>query len=110
MKPPASVEVWNSKIGTTKDEWAETWKVKPRDLVSGMKIQRRNLWMASAGGCGSRTCRAQGCRGTENQEHMATCRVIKYGYWKKVERLATKLGLNMEHEPGAHPGKLWSCG
>ena len=36
-----------------------------------------------------------------------TCRVIKYGYWKKVERLATKLGLNMEHETGAHPGKLW---
>jgi hypothetical protein len=49
-------------------------------------------------GCGSRSCRAQGCRGTENQEHMVTCRVIKYGYWKKVERLATKLGLNMEHE------------
>jgi hypothetical protein len=58
----------------------------PRDLVSGIKIQRRNLWMASAGGCGSRTCRAQGCRGTENQEHMVTCRVIKYGYWKKVRR------------------------
>ena len=38
---------------------------------------------------------------------MVTCRVIKYGYWKKVERLATKLGLDMEHEPGAHPGKLW---
>ena len=38
---------------------------------------------------------------------MVTCRVIKYGCWKKVERLATKLGLNMEHEPGAHPGKLW---
>jgi hypothetical protein len=36
-----------------------------------------------------------------------TCRVIKYGYWKKVERLATKLGLKMEHDPGAHPGKLW---
>ena len=36
-----------------------------------------------------------------------TCRVIKYRYWKKVERLATKLGLDMEHEPGAHPGKLW---
>ena len=48
MKPPASVEVWNSKIGTTKDEWAETWKVRPmytapRDLVSGIKILRRSL-------------------------------------------------------------------
>ena len=90
MKPSASVEVWNSKIGTTKDEWSETWKVRPmytapRDLVSGMKVQRRDLWMASAGGCGSKTCRAQGCRGTENQEHMVTCRVIKYGYWNVEE-------------------------
>ena len=24
-----------------------------------------------------------------------------------MERLATQLGLDMEHEPGAHPGKLW---
>jgi len=38
---------------------------------------------------------------------MVTCRVIRHGYWKKVERLTTKLGLDMEHEPGAHPGKLW---
>ena len=24
-----------------------------------------------------------------------------------MERLATQLGVDMEHEPGAHPGKLW---
>ena len=36
-----------------------------------------------------------------------TCRVIKYGYWKKVERLATKLGLDMEHESGAHPRRRY---
>ena len=47
-------EVWNSKIGTTKDEWVETWKVRPMYSPAGPGVGYENTTQEPVDGVGRR--------------------------------------------------------
>ena len=69
--------------------FAKVWGIRadyvtPRDQVPWLKIQHRNLWVAASGGFQDTTCRVQGCRAEENQEHLVLCPGIQRDFWVSV--------------------------
>jgi hypothetical protein len=110
MKPPASGEAWRARIGAS--EWKKTWKLRPmyaapRDMLTLLKVQHRNLWTAQHSDTGQTTCGARDCMAKESQLHLVECSRIQVGFWDKVRELMRKMGMVSEGEPGDHPGHYW---
>ena len=64
-------------------DFAKTWSLKcffttPRDMVTWLTIQHRNLFTASRNDQTNGICRACGWE-LENQIHLARCRIINRG-------------------------------
>ena len=96
FKPPNSEAAWNARIGA--QPWKEAWKITakyatPRDQVTGLKIQHRNLWCAKYGGMECTKCTARGCGYEENMQHLVYCPIIYTEYWERVGSFIHKLGL-----------------
>ena len=68
-----------------------TFFLTPRDTVTWLKIQHRNLFTASRNDQTNGICRACGWT-IENQLHLARCRIIKTYFWDKVIQLIKTVG------------------
>lgn len=93
--PTATEQAWQSRLN-----WAinfvKVWKMKsffltPRDSITWLKIQHRNLFTASRNDQTNGVCRACGWT-QENQLHLARCRIIKCYFWDKVLQLIEAVG------------------
>jgi hypothetical protein len=76
MKPPLAETTWAGRLGRT--NFAKVWGIQadyvsPRDQVTWLKIQHRNLWVAASGGFQDTKCGVRDCRAEENQEHLVSC-------------------------------------
>ena len=94
--PPTSTEQeWQKRLTYTVDftrVWAmNTFFLTPRDTVTWLKIQHRNLFTASRNDQTNGICRACGWT-IENQLHLARCRIIKSHFWDRVIQLIKKVG------------------
>lgn len=100
MVTPASESAWNQRIGY--HNWKDAWKLKTlyathRDRTTHLQIQHRTLTVAKHGPWHNAECAARGCRETENQEHMFSCRYIKQHYWKNIFKFTEELLI--DHTP-----------
>jgi hypothetical protein len=99
QKKPASEEKWNDYGLDLK--WAtSTWELKsqyttPRDTVSLLQLQHRNLYVAKSLGLADTRCRAHGCNEPENQTHHFRCRKIQTGFWEPVNKAMRDLGFQV---------------
>ena len=99
MLPPPSQIYWENKYGPI--DWSKVWRIKspycsPRDEVTWLKLQHRNLYVAKSDpNINDPTCNAQGCRDAESMAHLAECGIIKNGYWDRIARLMRMLGMRV---------------
>ena len=99
FKPPHSTEkVWRDKLGYSEESWdfEGTWGIRsffttPRDEITWLKVQHRNLYTASLDKESSGNC-ATGCGTRENQEHFVRCPWLKGGFWNYVIELIYRVG------------------
>jgi hypothetical protein len=98
MKPPLAETTWAGRLGRT--NFAKVWGIRadyvsPRDQVTWLKIQHRNLWVAASGGFQGTTCGVRGCRAEENQEHLVSCPGIQKDFWVSVAILMSHLNMDV---------------
>ena len=79
--------------------------MSPRDQVTWLKIQHRNLWVAASGGLQDTKCRVRGCRAEENQEHLVLCPGIQKDFWVNVAILMSHLNMD-----AGNSSKKWILG
>ena len=122
MKPPLAETTWAGRLGRT--NFAKVWGIKtdyvpPRDQVTWLKIQHRNLWAAASGGLQDTKCRVRGCRADENQEHLVLCPGIQRDFWVSVAILMSHLNMDVGNSnkkwllsinaDGSHVSRRGSC-
>ena len=101
IKKSAAPEKWKDRIGPVmiRKAWRKKISyVTPRDKITLMKIQRRNLWVAKNGGMEDTKCRAPGCGAEESQAHLMQCPVIKDKFWEKIREGIVRLGGEAENK------------
>jgi len=108
MKPPLAETTWADRLGRT--DFSKVWGIRadyvtPRDQVSWLKVQHRNLRVAASGGFQDTKCRVRGCRGEENQEHLVSCPGIQRDFWVSVAILMNHLGMSV-----TNTSKTWLLG
>ena len=108
MKPPLAETTWAGRLGRT--NFSKVWGIRadyvtPRDQVSWLKIQHRNLRVAASGGFQDTKCRVRGCRAEENQEHLVSCPGIQRDFWVSVAILMNHLGMSVTNND-----KTWLLG
>ena len=108
MKPPLAETTWADRLGRT--NFSKVWGIRadyvtPRDQVSWLKIQHRNLRVAASGGFQDTKCRVRGCRAEENQEHLVSCPGIQRDFWVSVAILMNHLGMSVTNS-----SKTWLLG
>ena len=96
LPPPAQL-AWELRLGRPYD-WHKVWNIKsffcsPRDVVTWLKVQHRNLWVANRDSSTNGRCNAHGCRQDESILHLAECPIINAGYWNRIRALLSKVGL-----------------
>ena len=74
---------------------SKIWRMRsffatPRDMIPGLKLQHRNLYVAGHDPNDS-TCRACACN--ESQLHLCECPVIWQGYWTPVLSIMEDTGM-----------------
>ena len=79
--------------------------MSPRDQVTWLKLQHRNLWVAASGGFQDTKCRVRGCRADENQEHLVLCPGIQKDFWVSVAILMSHLNMDV-----GNSSKKWLLG
>ena len=98
MVPPAAEAAWEARLAG-EIPWKRIWKIKPscaspRDEVTWLKVQHRNLWVANRDpSLASSKCSADGCSEDESMKHLVSCRHIQNGFWRPVKELMKKLGM-----------------
>ena len=101
MQPPPSQQYWESKFGPI--DWYKVWRIKspycsPRDEVTWLKLQHRNLYVAKSDpNIPHPTCNAQGCSQEESMAHLAECQIIKREFWNRVKGLMQLLEMRVGH-------------
>lgn len=91
FKPPASELAWRERLETNSISlpFPKIWKIRscfvtPRDTLTWLKVQHRNLYVGKRNpdpalhGC------LFGCRKDENIQHIAECPIIFRDYWRVV--------------------------
>ena len=96
--PTETEESWRSKLELESAEWEfkDTWRIKsffvtPRDMMTWLKVQHRNLFTASLDQESDGKC-STGCGGRENQRHLVACHILRSQYWDHVLELIYRLG------------------
>ena len=81
--------------------------MSPRDQVTWLKIQHRNLWVAASGGFQDTKCRVRGCQADDNQEHTWSYaqRGIQKDFWVSVAILMSHLNMDV-----GNSSKKWILG
>jgi len=98
-QPPPAQKVWEEKLGLNQLNWDKTWGIRsffttPRDEVTWLKIQHRNLWVASRDPkVADPTCNAPGCTQVESMLHLAECTIIWREFWDKILNIMSAVGL-----------------
>ena len=96
-KPPPGILAWENRIGGVKREKVfrlKSFYTTPRDQATWMKLIHRNLFVASRDPTAQdQTCKARGCTVDESMLHLATCGIIRHGFWSKLEGLLDRLDI-----------------
>ena len=94
FETPACQAAWNSRLNANLP-WSKIWKITstfatPRDQLTGLKLQHRNLYVAQREPH-DQSCRA--CTEEESMLHLCECEVIREEYWNELIDLAVKTGM-----------------
>ena len=94
FETPACQAAWNSRLNANLP-WSKIWKITstfatPRDQLTGLKLQHRNLYVAQREPH-DKSCRA--CTEEESMLHLCECGAIREEYWNKLIDLAVKTGM-----------------
>ena len=102
---PACQQAWEThdrlgpylqRLGWEHLPWSEIWKMKsfyetPRDRMTGLKLQHRNLYVAARDPLGDVGCMA--CGEKETQLHLAECRILQIEYWQPLIDTLCDMGM-----------------
>ena len=102
-KAPTAQITWTARLGPIK--WPLVWKIKsffcsPRDELTWLKLQHRNLWVANRDpSISDPTCNARGCTDAESMMHLASCRFIQWDFWMPLLKIMETIGMRTRRNP-----------
>lgn len=101
-KPPAAEKKWEN-IFNMQINWSHIWGLSspyttPRDETTWLKLMHRTLWVAKYDSeVADKSCKHKNCNCIESMRHLAECQHICTEFWKPVEEILIKCGLQMEN-------------
>ena len=112
FRPPVDTQrAWERRLGGELP-WDKIWAMRstfatPRDQVTGLKLQHRNLYTVGHNtSAADHGCRACGER--ENQLHLCTCPILREEFWDPLicMLIQTKMPVPQEYEAFVATGTL----